>query len=68
MSHRLPPGVDSCDSPAVAGNVRAVRLALSSYTHHSWWDRATSYLENTFDRTRNQQELAKQVFETLAAG
>jgi hypothetical protein len=45
-----------------------LRLALSSHSHRSWWDHATSYLEGTFDRTRDQEELAKQVLETLAAG
>lgn len=47
-----------------------LRLALSSYTpiHDSWWGRATSYLESTFDRTHDQQELAKEVLETLGAG
>lgn len=42
-----------------------LRLALSSYTHRSWWDHATSYLEETFDRTHDQQELAKEILETL---
>ena len=44
-----------------------LRLALSSYTHRSWWDYATSYLEETFDRTHDQEELAKQILEILVA-
>jgi hypothetical protein len=41
-----------------------LRLALSSYTHRSWWDHATSYLEETFDRAGDQQDLAKEILET----
>jgi hypothetical protein len=45
-----------------------LRLALSSHSHRSWWDHAASYLEETFDRAHDQEELAKQVLETLMAG
>ena len=42
-----------------------LRLALSSYTHRSWWDHAASYVEDTFDRTHDQQELAREILENL---
>jgi hypothetical protein len=45
-----------------------LRLALSSHSHHSWWDHAASYLEEAFDRAHDQKELAKQILETLMAG
>jgi hypothetical protein len=45
-----------------------LRLALSSYTYRSWWDHATSYLDETFDRADDEQELTKEILETLVTG
>jgi hypothetical protein len=43
-------------------------LALSSYTYRSWWDHATSYLDETFDRAGDEQEVAKEILGTLVTG